>query len=494
MISLGGFVHHMRTIRQALAIMGLAVLASSGLDAAGLAETKTLVPPTLVQTALALDLTVDYDRPAIEGTATLTLMNVGKTSVGEAPLLLNRLMTIRDVTVAGGRSLAMTTAVSVFEDDPFKQVRHATVALNEPLAPGRHVTLRVRYSGPLVGYVETGSLYIKDRIDPEFTILRSDALAFPVVGLLSDAANRAMRRESFDFTAHIAVPDTQVVATGGSLVGTTRSGSRLIYEFSGKNVPFLNIAIAPYRAVTVDGVSVYSLPADAERAQAIVDAGRRAMARLAEWYGPLPSAPRVTVIEIPEGFGSQASATAGIILDARGFKNTAGLPQFYHELTHFWNAADLDVPSPRWNEGLAMYLQYRLARELDGFAGTAAAVEQARSRVCAPTVRADLERTPFARFGVESKTDYAYRVGFLMFTGLESLLTETGLDAAVRRYLQAHLAKGGTTEAFLGTLKGTETPRQGAVTTFLHDWFETSDWIAPVCAAASFEDAMAKWR
>ena len=171
----------------------------------------------------------------------------------------------------------------------------------------------------------------------------------------------------------------------------------------------------------------------------------------------------------------------------------AQLPQLYHELSHFWNPRDLDVPSPRWNEGLATYLQYRLARELDGFAGTAAAIERASSRVCAGETRARLERTPFARFGAEGVTDFSYRVGFLMFTALEALV---GPERARRRGPgvrpgphgegrhdgrsdRGHLPRRRSTKAF------------GA---FFRDWMETSAWVGPVCSASSFADALARWK
>ena len=484
---------HLTTTR---AKVGRAFGLACSLAAVGAATGRATPPapptPPFIQTALSLTLTVDYERPSVEGTTALTILNGGGRRETEVPILLNRLMSIRSVTDQDGRVLKWQSRVSIFEDDPFRQVVAARVTLAAPLAPGGTVTLRVQHDGPLVGYTETGSLYIKDRIDLAFTILRSDALAFPVIGVASDRANRLMRQDDFRFDARVTVPAAQVVATGGTLVERTTAGATATYHFAGDRVPFVNIAIAPYKLTEADGVRVYALPDDAARAEPVVEAARRAIGRLEALYGPLPARPQVTVIEIPEGFGSQASATAGIILDAGAFCDRAALPQLYHELSHFWNPRDLDVPSPRWNEGLATYLQYRLARELDGFAGTLAAVERARSRVCTGEARSRLERTPFVRFGAEGITDFSYRVGFLMFTGLETLLGPERLDAAVREYVQSRIAKGGTTADLMAVTSRSSNTR--APDAFFRDWMDTSAWVGPVCSAPSFADALARWK
>jgi hypothetical protein len=473
------------------AITFAAVLWPASAASAGAASPVPQTPP-FVQTALSLTLTVDYERPSVDGTTALTMTNVAGGAEAEVPLLLNRLMSIRSVTDQDGRALKWQSSVSTFDDDPFRQVLAARVTLTAPLAPGQSVTLRVRHDGPLIGYAETGSLYIKDRIDPAFTILRIDALAFPVIGVASDRANRAMRRDDFRLDARITVPASQVVATGGTLVERSAAGATATYHFTAEAVPFVNIAIAPYKLVEGGGVRVYALPDDAARADAVLEAGRRALGRLEAIYGPLPVRPHVTIVEIPEGFGSQASATAGIILDAEAFRDRAELPQLYHELSHFWNPRDLDRPSPRWNEGLATYLQYRLARELDGFTGTPAAIERARSRVCAAEIRARLERTSFARFGVDGVTDFSYRVGFLMFTALEALIGPEVLDAAVRDYVQGRIATGGTTSDLVAVISRSSRPAR--LDAFFRDWMETAAWIGPVCSASSFTEAIARWK
>jgi hypothetical protein len=448
--------------------------------------------PPFVLTALALELTVDYARPSVDGTTALTIVNRGDRPETAVPLLLNRLMAIRSVTAQDGRELEWQSTVSVFEDSPFRQAVAARVTLPSPLAPGARTTLRVRHSGPLVGYTETGSLYIKDRIDPAFTILRVDALAFPSIGVLSDRANYAMARDDFRFDARVTVPASQVVATGGVLVERTTADGTATYHFAGEAVPFLNIAIAPYSQTDAGGVRVYALPDDSARAGQVLQAAQRALDRLGAWYGPLPVRPQLAIIEIPDGFGSQASATAGVILDAAAFRDAAALPQLYHEISHFWNPRDLDAAPPRWNEGLATYLQYRLARELDGFTATAERIERARARVCAGgEARTALERTPFASYGAEGMTDASYRVGFLMFSALEELLGQASLDAALRDYIQGRMASGGTTADFVKTMSR---GREAALKGFFRDWMETSAWLGPVCSAPSLSDAIGRWK
>ena len=168
---------------------------------------------------LTLGLAVDYEAGAIRGMAALQLCNRSSRAVRTVPLLLNRLMTVGGVTDGAGRRLRFTPLVTLYEDDSARQVNAIQVTPGRLLAPGDSLTITVRYGGVLVGYTETGSLYIQDHVSRDFTILREDACAFPVVGVPSWASNLTIPRESFAFTASITVPESLVVATGGELAG-----------------------------------------------------------------------------------------------------------------------------------------------------------------------------------------------------------------------------------------------------------------------------------
>jgi hypothetical protein len=212
---------------------------------------------------MALDLRVDYERGAIVGTETMRVKNVSTHAVTQVPLLLNRLMTISRATDAAGSTLPVSQDVVVFADDSMRQVTAAIVRLGRSVPAGDSVTIVLHYAGRLVGYTETGSLYIRDHVDHDFTILREDAYAFPALGVPSSAVNRTMRRDDFSFTARLTVPGDLVVAMGGRQLPPVKQDRLVRWSYqSDAPVPFLNITIAPYKVLDGPGARIFYFPQD----------------------------------------------------------------------------------------------------------------------------------------------------------------------------------------------------------------------------------------
>lgn len=148
----------------------------------------------LATTRLELDLTLDYDDGSLEGSVTHEITNMSELRATEVPLNVGRLMTVRSVLGPDGRSLEFEQNVAIFTDSPRRQVNHVRIRLPQALEPGGQTRLTLEYGGYLVGYTETGSLYIQDRIHEDFSILREDAFAWPALGTLTGSVNRVAPR------------------------------------------------------------------------------------------------------------------------------------------------------------------------------------------------------------------------------------------------------------------------------------------------------------
>ncbi len=427
-----------------------------------------------VLTGLGLDLRVDYERGTVSGTATLYLRNVSDHPAAAVPLLLNRLMTVSRIESAAGADAAFEQRVALFQDDSTRQVDAIVVTPQHPVPPGDSLALVVHYGGVLVGYTETGSLYIQDHVSRDFTIIRQDAYAFPSLGVLSWRANRAARQEPFVYAARVSVPAGLVVAMGGERGERTTQDSMVTWSYrSSGPAPFLNIAIAPYQVLESAAARIFYFPADSSGARLVQRAIAGAVERYTRWYGPLGRQPQIVVMEIPDGFGSQASLVAGIIQTAGAFRNRSQLGQLYHELSHVWNVPDLDRPSPRWNEGLAMYLQWRMAGELDGWTDWDAQLQRTTAylmRGCAPPARCD--SVPFASYGTAGLTDRSYSVGMLMFYALSQTLGSDAFDRGYRGFFQQYRDKGATTADLVAALRRAS-PKSERI---LKDWLLTTRW------------------
>lgn len=451
-------------------------------------------PVSLPQlTHLALEVEPDFDAERIAGTATLTLRNVSDAPLAGVPLILHRLMRVTTVTDGDRRALAIRQRVTSFEDWERFQVNAIEVELAAPLAPGASTRLSVEYEGHLVGYTETGMRYLHDHVDPAFTILREDALAFPGVGIPSFETNRSAPRAPFTFEAAVTVPADLVVATGGEEIGREERGDRVTWRYRSRGpAPFLLVTIAPYGVAQSGGLRVFHFPDDSIGARTMLAASSRAAKRLGQILGPLDGSLALSIMEIPDGWGSQASLTGGIILEADAFRDPERRIELYHELTHLWNAADLDTPSPRWNEGLAMFLQGRLAREIDGWDGEAEAYER--------TAEGLLERcggdepcgrVEMRRYGAEQLTGYSYRVGRLMFAALYAALGEEAFDGALRAHFQAHQASGTTTDDLVRAFVEAGGPPARQI---FADWLDSTAWVDRLREAGSVHEALDGYR
>jgi len=449
-------------------------------------------PEPWVVRGVKYDVAIDYDSAKLAGAYTMELENWTTRPASRVAFALGRLMDVRRVLDGAGHALRFEQHIRRFTDDPMRQVNQVAVVLPRPSAAGARVSLRVEYSGYVVPYTEIGWLYVKDHIDTAFTILRMDALAFPEIQGLNDAANRRRPRPDVPYEASVRVPSGYVVATGGSSRRTSNADGTVTWTYrSGKPSPFMNIAIARSDTLNVPGLKLFFFPADSAGARYLSQAGDKALRLYTEWFGRLRDEPTVTVTEIPDDWGSQASAVGGIIQTASAFRDTMQVGQVYHELAHLWNSGGgVESPSPRWNEGLSMFLQGLTQEKLNGWPGRRDYTQRLIERVKARVARDSMVRAvPMLDYGKKGVTGLSYSVGAVMFAALYDLVGE---QAFLRTFADLYrlYPAGATTRDMVELAKRSSPVKLDA---FFDDWVFTTRWTGVIVSSASLSEIVRRY-
>jgi aminopeptidase N len=398
-------------------------------------------------TPIRYDLTVriDYEQQRVDGTARITLRNFSDTPVNDIPLLLYRLMGIRAAAVNGSPA-QWTQRVTSFSDFTKLQVTEARIILPAPLPPRGTVQVQVRYDGHLLGYAETGMAYVRDHIERSFTLLRDDAFAFPHIGYPSVTANRRAPFPSYDYLARITVPESLVVVNGGRVVERTFAEGLVTYVYQSVKPSWrMDFAIGDYAVIQDGPIRVAYLQRDSVGARRVLAQARRSLDLFTAWFGPLPGEPSLTVLELEDGYGSQADVVT-ILQAAAAFRDSTRDRELYHEVAHLWNPPETDRPSPRWNEGLSSFLEYQAQEE---FTGRPVAVARADRlldwlRSVAPR-REDLTRVPLVDYGKEQMTDFAYSEGAVFFHLLYGVVGPERFRAIIGGFSHQYATSGAST-------------------------------------------------
>ena len=440
-----------------------------------------------------IELRPDFDAEVLHGSVRLSVTNVGTQPTAVLPLMLYRLMEVSALSDANGRAVPFTQTVVAYEDFGKLQATYVEATLPEPIAPGGTATVDVEWGGYLLGYTETGMSYVQDRIDPAFTILRPDARAYPEIAVPSIAAiRRAGFAPSFTYRVSVTVPDSLEVAALGRLVERTVTDGLATYVYESQQLAWrMDFAIARYEILEHEGHRVFFFPQDSLGGARVMKNLSECLALFTDWFGPLRGDPRFTVIEIPDGWGSQTDVT-GIIQAAAAFRDLERSVEVYHEVSHLWNVNPTDGPSPRWNEGLASFLQERAAEHLDGRSG---AVAETAERMLERSVRFFEERpqyadVPLVDYGVHEITGLSYRMGMVFFTVLHELVGPDRFNRIVGEYYHRHAASGGSTAEFVALAQA----EAGLDLTQLFDeWFYTTAWYELARAGTTMEEFVGRY-
>lgn len=405
-----------------------------------------------------LDVKVDYAAKKVFGRCRLTVRNPTEDLIPEIPLLLYRLLKVTSLTDTQGAPIPFEQKVLSIEDWEELQVNYIEARFPDPIAPGQSETIDIAYEGFLFGYSNEGWMYVKDHIEKEFSFMRMDGFGYPVVGYPNMQVNRRAGLQSFDYTLSVTVPVGLTVANGGKLAGTSTIDGQTTFTYTNLKPAWrMDMPIAPYGIVEDEqnSLKVFHLPQDKDNAGMILETMKKSFQLYTNWFGPADDFQGLTVIEVPEGYGSQADVTS-ILQTADAFQNRDRITDLYHEIAHIWSVRANDPLPPRFeSEGLAMFLQYFVQERLDDKPDALIkGYERLSDRFhqqCEQNPKC--KDVPIIEYGNKDLTDLSYTKGMLFFYILYRIIGEKDFLNAAGSFYQRFKLTGATAREFLDHVK-----------------------------------------
>ncbi|WP_462151091.1 M1 family aminopeptidase [Pseudoalteromonas xiamenensis] len=435
----------------------------------------------LFATKYELDYKVDIKKQTLSATGIITVKNNSANVADHIPMRLYRLLHVSTVKNNAGAPLAFSQHVLSNEDWPVLQTNYVEVQLKKGIEPNESYTFQVQFDGSLLGYSETGMNYVKDSISADFSILRMDAFAYPIITYPNDDVNHKAKfwLHTYDYDVRVTVPTGYVVANGGSLQPVLQNTEQTTYRYVNKLPAWrMDFAIARYEQYSKGRYSVFSWESP-EDSNALLQEINNTFELYSNWFGPLQQELGYTFIEVPENYGAQADVTA-VIQDAEGFKE---LGRVYHEISHQWNVKTLDTFSPRWNEGLATYLQAAttdLGKPGHLESKTQTFMNQLRDRFKDNPI---YSKTAFIDYGKADLNSYA--VGMVFFRIMSDLLGTDEFNAIIGKFYLTYHKQGATTQEFIDFVNKNS---KVDLTTFFNEWAYSGKYTERVLSTTSYRD------
>ncbi len=212
---------------------------------------------------------------------------------------------------------------------------------------------------------------------------------------------------------------------------------------------------------------------DEKNATAILDGVSRSVQLYSQMFGDLKDYQGYTLIEIPDGWGSQASDYY-LLQVASTFDDVQHLAQLYHEVAHTWNAKTKpDIQRCRWfDEAFAMYFQALAIREFEGQDAYKKEMDRDRESFINRATR-DRKNfdTPIAEYGKYELGGNSYSKGPWSLYVLHQLVGEEQFKSIIRTFLSEFRDKPADFKDFQ---KLAEQVAHRNLEKYFQEWFYTS--------------------
>lgn len=389
---------------------------------------------------------IDPKSHSLSADANLGVRNTGPQAITLVPVLLYRLMDVSAASDGAGHPLRFAQKVIRFPDEPTWQVNAVEVLLAKPLAPGQTATIHLTYAGPLFGYPEVMQ-YVRDTISEQYSLIRAETMAYPIVAVPSIAGWRQSYKNNFDYEIETKVPAGYSVVCAGKMIGgaETQEGMSTFRCAGVPGISNISVAVAKFRVLDDPerNLRVYALDADADAGAQVMADMRRSLDFYRSYFGEMRRPGSLTLVEIPDGWGSYG-LPGHIFQSAAAFKDRSRASELYHEVGHIWNAkANESVQRARYfDEAFASYFEALAVRQFEGPEAFRTLMQSYRQSYVDRVARDPRGRTvPITGYAKEEIGGFSYSKGAWSLYALHQLLGEEAFRRAISDFLAAYSDK-----------------------------------------------------
>lgn len=292
----------------------------------------------------------------------MTIKNETVENVKYINILLYYDLKVKSIKDNNNFNLHFTQEKVSLKDEEKYYVNNTRITLDNVIKPDEQVKLYIEYDGSINGYPNIMA-YVKDTINKEFSIIRPDSHAYPIIAQPSYENILKSYNNTFTYNLIIDVPNEYTAACGGILKEFEQKENRNVFQYMSELPTWrFDIGIARYSIVEDRDINlkIFAFPEHKDNAENIVRKEiRRAFNLFTSLFGSYRKDNHFTVIEVKESYGSQAGDNY-ITMEEHGFgSDITKLTHLYHEIGHTWNVkTKYEVQRTRFfDEAFASYFE-----------------------------------------------------------------------------------------------------------------------------------------
>lgn len=314
---------------------------------------------------------VEPDKGKISVQGVLSVENETSKSFNTLPILLYHELKVKNIKDKHNKNLDFKQGVVSLIDEQEFYVNYILINLENDLKQDDQINLYIEYEGSINGYSHI-MMYVKDKIEKDFSIIRPDCISYPIVSEPSYDCISRSSENTFNYNLFIEVPKDYVAACGGILKDAVNKKDRSIFNYISESPTWrFDIGVAKYSIVEDKKMNlrIFAFTEHKDCAEKVV---KKEIKRVYDYFttvfGNCSKVNHYSVIEVKESYGSQAGDNY-ITMEEHGFiGDNKDITHLYHEIGHGWNVkARYDIQQTRFfDEAFASYFEALGIREFYG--------------------------------------------------------------------------------------------------------------------------------